>query len=67
MTPTEIIQTIDRLRRDMPRNEVVKALCDACEQMVKDQQAFQSKPPLTRAEIQKNYRDRKRRQKEGKQ
>lgn len=57
MTPTEIQQTIDRLRRDMPRNHLAMALCDAAEQlMVKPV----TKPKMTRAEIQKNYRARRR-------
>ena len=54
MTPTEITQIIARLRRDMPRNELVIALCDSCEELLKP-----VKPPLTRAEIQRNYRERK--------
>lgn len=52
MTPTEITQAIARLRREMPRNGLAMSLCEACEQMM-------SKPerkPLTRAQIQKNYR-----------
>lgn len=61
MTPTEITQTIARLRREMPRNQTAMDLCAACEQlMVKAQPKRQ---PLTRAEIQRNYR---RRQKEKK-
>lgn len=61
MTPVEVAQAIARLRRDMPRNALVMSLCDSCEQLM-------SKPerkPLTRAEIQRNYRERKKRAKSG--
>lgn len=61
MTPTEINLTIAKLRRDMPRNEVAMALCKACEQLMA--QTAPTKPPLTRAEIQRNYRQRQKEQK----
>ncbi len=61
MTPTEVIQTIDRLRRDMPRNSLVMALCDSCELLLKKPSV--ERPPLTRAEIQRNYRRRQKEQK----
>lgn len=34
MTPTEVHQTISRLRRDMPRNKLAMDLCDAAEEML---------------------------------
>lgn len=56
MSPAELTQTIARLRREMPRNQTAMDLCDACERMM----AARPKPePLTRAQIQKNYRLRK--------
>jgi hypothetical protein len=61
MNTTELTQTIAKLRRDMPRNQTAMDLCAACEElMAKPKQDVQ---PLTRAEIQRNYR---RRQKESK-
>lgn len=57
MTPPEITQTIAKLRRDMPRNETAMALCDAAEQLMAAKP--ETKAPLTRAEIQRNYRERK--------
>lgn len=75
MTPAEITQTIARLRRDMPRNHVAMSLCDAAEQMMASSSAVErgavnahvagsipaltAKRKLSRAEIQKNYRIRK--------
>lgn len=61
MTDAEIIQTVARLRRDMPRNETAMALCAAVEElMAKDYRSTRSDAPkLSRAEIQKNYRLRK--------
>ncbi len=56
MTPTEVTQTIARLRRDMPRNSLAMALCEYCEGLMAKTQP--ERKPLTRAEIQKNYRDR---------
>lgn len=57
MNQTETVQLIDRLRRDMPRNGNVMALCEAYEELMAKVQP--AKQPLTRAEIQKNYRLRK--------
>lgn len=54
MNLPEIHQTIARLRREMPRNQTAMDLCAACEQLMANAQP--DKPPLTRAEIQKNYR-----------
>lgn len=54
MNPTKITQTIARLRREMPRNQTAMDLCAACEHLMTEAQP--DKPPLTRAEIQRNYR-----------
>lgn len=56
MTPSEVTQTIAKLRREMPRNTTAMALCEAAEQMMIKPHA--GKKPLTRAEIQRNYRRR---------
>jgi hypothetical protein len=66
---SEIIQTIARVRRAMPRNPDVMAICDELEkQMLRGGPWKQgsvvlepvgSKTKLSRAEIQKNYRVRK--------
>jgi hypothetical protein len=56
MTMVEIHQLIARLRRDMPRHEGVLALCEATERLMA---SAADRPPLTRAEIQKNYRERR--------
>lgn len=61
MDTTKITQTIARLRREMPRNQTAMALCDATEQLMVKRKPIRT--PLTRAEIQRNYR---RRQKEAK-
>lgn len=61
MNLPDIHQTIARLRREMPRNQTAMSLCDACELLMTKAQP--DKPPMTRAEIQRNYR---RRQKEAK-
>ena len=60
----EIIQTVERVRRMMPRNGDVMRLCAWIEQTLakpttRVQVADVSKPSLTRAQIQKNYRERK--------
>lgn len=55
MTPSDIHQTIARLRREMPRNGLAMSLCDAAESLM----AKSGRKPLTRAEIQRNYRERK--------
>ena len=57
MTSVDTYKLIDQLRRDMPRNQAVMDLCQACESLLRDNNS--SKMPLTRAQIQKNYRDRK--------
>jgi len=65
---SEILQIIGRLRRAMPRNADVMALCDWAERQVTAPRvaidaplarAEPTKPKLTRAEIQRNYRQRK--------
>lgn len=56
MTPSEVTQTIAKLRREMPRNPTAMALCEAAEQMMTKPKV--GKKPLTRAEIQRNYRHR---------
>jgi len=47
--------TIRQLRRDQPRNKLVLYVCDACEDLLRKKAG---KTPLTRAEIQKAYRER---------
>jgi hypothetical protein len=54
LTPTELISLIARVRRDQPRNAPVMALCDELERRL-----IPKKPKLSRAEIQRNYRNRK--------
>lgn len=54
MNLSEIHQTIARLRRQMPHNQTAMDLCAACEHLMAKSQP--DKPPLTRAEIQRNYR-----------
>ncbi len=68
---SEILQTIGRLRRAMPRNPDVMALCDWAERqataprlsieapLMRVAPDKPAKPKLTRAEIQRNYRIRK--------
>lgn len=65
---SEIIQTIGRLRRAMPRNQDVMSVCDALEAAltaprisieVPLSRVDPGKPKLSRAEIQRNYRLRK--------
>lgn len=55
---SDTIQTIGRVRRSMPRNADVMLICDELEKLL-----MAPKPPglvkLTRAQIQKNYRLRK--------
>ncbi len=68
---SEILQTIGRLRRAMPRNADVMELCDWAERQVTMRHIAieaplartipdkPAKPKLSRAEIQRNYRLRK--------
>lgn len=67
---SEILQIIGRLRRAMPRNPDVMAACDWVDRMVSVPRASieaplartemqPAKPKLSRAEIQRNYRLRK--------
>ena len=76
---SELAQTIGRVRRAMPRNPDVMTVCDELEKLMVRSSAVEqrsltpkvvgsnptapAKPKLSRAEIQKNYRLRK---KEGK-
>ena len=71
----DITQAIGRVRRAMPRNTDVMLICDRIEtlmassskleraavngQVAGSSPAFPAKPKLTRAEIQRNYRLRK--------
>jgi hypothetical protein len=64
---SEILQTIRRLRRAMPRNPDVMDACDWIDRAVAAPRVAMeaplarpdpTKPKLTRAQIQKNYRDR---------
>ena len=71
----ELMQTIGRVRRLMPRNKDVMDLCDALEKELisstfeGERQAMAklrkelNKPKLSRAEIQRNYRRRQKEQK----
>lgn len=61
-TSGEVTQIIAKLRREMPRNPTAMALCEAAEQMLAAPKAGK---PLTRAEIQRNYRERKKHAKSG--
>ena len=65
---SDIMQTISRVRRAMPRNGDVMAICDALEvelvssRLTKEGKALverEVKRKLSRAEIQRNYRIRK--------
>lgn len=72
---SETLQTIGRLRRAMPRNVDVMDVCDKLEKLMVRSSAVErlpvkqdvagsmpaepAKPKLTRAQIQKNYRLRK--------
>lgn len=61
---SEIAQAIGRVRRAMPRNSDVMLICDECDRLVRTAgeslpalgTVVPSKPVLSRAEIQKNYR-----------
>jgi hypothetical protein len=55
----DLIQTIGRLRRAMPRNGDVATVCDALESSLRQGSAQVRTPKLTRAEIQRRYRLRK--------
>lgn len=52
---SDTIQAIGRVRRAMPRNADVMLICDELEKLLR----AGPKPKLTRAEIQRNYRLRK--------
>jgi len=56
---SDIFQTIGRVRRAMPRNADVMELCDALEELLSRSATLSAAPKLTRAEIQRNYRLRK--------
>ncbi len=76
---SEIVQTIARVRRMMPRNKDVMDVCDEAERLMArsssaveqrplkpsvagSNPAVLAKPKLSRAEIQRNYRERKKAQ-----
>jgi hypothetical protein len=52
---SDTLQAIGRVRRAMPRNADVMLICDELEKLMRSG----SRPKLTRAQIQKNYRLRK--------
>ena len=69
---SEILVTIARVRRAMPRNTDVMAICDALEkelvsntfegerrEMARIRADLAPRPKLTRAQIQKRYRERR--------
>jgi hypothetical protein len=56
MDNTELILLIQRILREFPRHRDIIALCEACETLAL---AKPVKPRLSRAEIQRNYRQRK--------
>jgi len=62
-----ISETIGRVRRAMPRNADVMAICDDLEERLACRSAVDRlvppRPKLTRAEIQRNYRLRKKNRK----
>lgn len=62
MSAADTMALIQRARRDMPRNALVEQLCASCEQLLLEKNG--GKRPLTRAEIQKNYRHRRKREAE---
>jgi len=55
---SDISQTIGRVRRAMPRNVDVMEVCDALDKLLLAHQT-QAAPKLSRADIQRNYRLRK--------
>lgn len=59
MRDLDLMQTIDRVRRAMPRNADVMAVCDALDAALRQAQVRTPRPKLTRAEIQRRYRLRK--------
>lgn len=56
---TDKLKTISQLRREQPRNWLVIQVCDWAESAI-----IGKKKPKTRAQIQKAYRDRKRKERE---
>ncbi len=59
MTDGSPLQLIARVRRAQPRNEDVLAICKLLEERIVRPVKMKERTPLTRAEIQKNYRQRK--------
>jgi hypothetical protein len=59
MDKVELIQLIQRLSREFPRHRDIIALCTACEALALAKPVpMAGKPRLSRAEIQRNYRQR---------
>jgi hypothetical protein len=61
MTPTETIQLIDRLRREMPRNGLVMDLCTTCEILLKAAPKPKAERPISsRAVYMREHRKKER-------
>jgi len=56
MDKVELIQLIQKLRRQFSRQEDILALCTACEALATVKPVTSTKPRLNRAEIQRRYR-----------
>jgi hypothetical protein len=53
MTSIEVLRLIDRIRQDIPRNQMVMCLCDECERLILAPPMVKRRDPLMQAEIQR--------------
>jgi hypothetical protein len=53
MTSIEVLRLIDRIRHDIPHNQMVMCLCDECEWLILAPPMVKRRDPLTQAEIQR--------------
>jgi hypothetical protein len=53
MTSIEVLRLIDRIRHDIPHNQMVMCLCDECERLILAPPMVKRRDPLMQAEIQR--------------
>jgi hypothetical protein len=53
MTSIEVLRLIERIRQDIPGNQMVMCLCDECERLILAPPMVKRRDPLIQAEIQR--------------
>jgi hypothetical protein len=55
MTAAQTLALIGSIRQDMPRHQMVMALCDECERLIMSPALVKRRDPLAQAEIQRKF------------